>query len=165
MRRKAQRYLAILLAFAMMFCVVPATGFAADSDDSGAVVSRIAGENRWDTAAKTAVAQFGTSEEVIIARGDDTGNYADGLAASYLAKVKDAPILLTNTNSLPQQTAAAITTLNAKKAYVLGGELAISPAVVDKLKDLGLTISIPLRTLSRKSSETGSMLQTPVLIN
>jgi putative cell wall-binding protein len=140
MRRKAQRYLAILLAFAMMFCVVPATGFAADSDDSGAVVSRIAGENRWDTAAKTAVAQFGTSEEVIIARGDDTGNYADGLAASYLAKVKDAPILLTNTNSLPQQTAAAITTLNAKKAYVLGGELAISPAVVDKLKDLGLTV-------------------------
>ncbi|MGB4027948.1 MAG: cell wall-binding repeat-containing protein, partial [Acetomicrobium sp.] len=140
MRRKIQKPLALLLAFAMMFCMVPAAGFAADNGDSEAAVERIAGQNRWETAALTAVEKYGTNDTVIIARGDDDGNFADGLAASYLAKVKDAPILLTNPNSLPDATEKAIKDLNAQNAIVLGGELAVSEAVVNELEGLELEV-------------------------
>ena len=137
--RKARRSLAILLAVVMVLCMVPAMGFAADNGDSEAV-TRIDGNNRWDTAAKTALEKFGTADKVIVARGDDEGNFADGLAASYLAKVKDAPILLTNPNSLPQETKNAIKQLEATTAYVLGGELAVSEAVFSELKGLELDV-------------------------
>lgn len=140
MRRKIQKPLALLLAFAMMFCMVPAAGFAADNGDSEAAVERIAGQDRWETAALTAVEKYGTNDTVIIARGDDDGNFADGLAASYLAKVKDAPILLTNPNSLPDATEKAIKDLNAQNAIVLGGELAVSEAVVNELEGLELEV-------------------------
>jgi putative cell wall-binding protein len=104
-------------------------------------VNRIAGGNRYDTSAKTALDAYpGGAETVIIARGDDEGNFADGLAASYLAGVKDAPVLLTSPGSLPQEIEAAIEQLGAKKAYVLGGELAVSQGVENKLKSLELQV-------------------------
>jgi putative cell wall-binding protein len=104
-------------------------------------VSRTAGGNRYDTSAKTALqANPNGAETVIIARGDDQGNFADGLAASYLAGLENAPILLTTPGSLPQEIKDAIKQLKAKKAYVLGGELAVSQAVENSLKNLGLQV-------------------------
>jgi putative cell wall-binding protein/lambda repressor-like predicted transcriptional regulator len=107
----------------------------------GGEVKRTAGGNRYDTSAKTALDAYPNgAETVIIARGDDQGNFADGLAASYLAGVKDAPVLLTSPGSLPQEIEAAINKLGATKAYVLGGELAVSQGVESKLKSLGLEV-------------------------
>jgi uncharacterized repeat protein (TIGR02543 family) len=107
----------------------------------GGKVSRIAGNNRYDTSAKTALQAYPEgAETVIIARGDDQGDFADALAASYLAGVKNAPILLVAPGSLPQEIADAIKQLGAKKAYVLGGELAVSQGVENKLKNLKLEV-------------------------
>jgi len=104
-------------------------------------VNRIAGGNRYDTSAQTALNAYPDgAETVIIARGDDEGNFADALAASYLAGVKNAPILLTSPGSLPQEIEEAIEQLGAKKAYVLGGELAVSQGVANKLKSLELEV-------------------------
>jgi putative cell wall-binding protein len=107
--------------------------------NDGGEVKRIAGGNRYDTSAKTALDAYpGGAETVIIARGDDQGNFADALAASYLAGVEKAPILLTSPGSLPQEIEDAVKKLGAKKAYVLGGELAVSQRVESKLNSLGL---------------------------
>jgi putative cell wall-binding protein len=107
----------------------------------GGQVNRIAGGNRYDTSAKTALNAYPEgAETVIIARGDDEGNFADALAASYLAGVEKAPILLTNPGSLPQEIEEAIEQLGAKKAYVLGGELAVSQGVANKLTSLELEV-------------------------
>jgi len=104
-------------------------------------VSRIAGGNRYDTSAKTALQAYPDgAKTVIIARGDDQGNFADALAASYLAGLEKAPILLVSPGSLPQEIEAAIKKLGAQKAYVLGGELAVSKAIESKLKTLGLQV-------------------------
>jgi len=104
-------------------------------------VNRIAGDNRYDTSAKTALDAYRDGAgTVIIARGDDQGNFADALAASYLAGVEKAPILLTSTGSLPQEIEKAIKQLKTRKAYVLGGELAVSKAVENRLKSLGLQV-------------------------
>jgi len=108
----------------------------------GGQVYRIAGDNRYDTSAETALNAVAVNqngaETVIIARGDDQGDFADALAASYLAGQEKAPILLTRRGSLPQEIEEAVKQLGAKKAYVLGGELAVSQTVVDKLEELGL---------------------------
>jgi putative cell wall-binding protein len=107
----------------------------------GGQVNRIAGGNRYDTSAKTALHAYPDgAETVIIARGDDEGNFADALAASYLAGVEKAPILLTSPGSLPQEIEDAVRQLGAQKSYVLGGELAVSQGVADKLKSLGLQV-------------------------
>jgi putative cell wall-binding protein len=62
---------------------------------------RLSGDNRYDTAISTAnslktsmgVEKF---ENIVVAYGDD---YADALAGSYLAKAKNAPILIVNKSS------------------------------------------------------------------
>jgi putative cell wall-binding protein len=112
-----------------------------DLDVAPGEVNRIAGGNRYDTSAETALDAYPDgAETVIIARGDDEGNFADGLAASYLAGVKDAPVLLTSTGSLSDAVKNAIKKLEAKNAIVLGGTLAVSANAETELKGLGLTV-------------------------
>jgi putative cell wall-binding protein len=129
----------MLLAIAMVLTMTPDIVFAADN--AGSRVNRISGGNRYDTSAKTALDAYPDgAETVIIARGDDQGDFADGLAASYLAGLKKAPILLTSPGELPQETENAVKKLKAETAYVLGGELAVSPSVAGKLKNIGLKV-------------------------
>jgi putative cell wall-binding protein len=132
--RKARKPLAILLAVAMMLCMAPAAVFGA-SDNSD--VERIAEHDRYMTAAKIAETAFpdGT-KTVVIANGEDTLDYADALAGSFLAGVVKAPILLTRTDTLPKATKDVIRgKLGATEAYILGGTAAVSEAVVSELKD------------------------------
>ncbi|MFQ3544319.1 cell wall-binding repeat-containing protein [Halobacillus rhizosphaerae] len=103
---------------------------------------RIKGDNRYETA--IAISKKGwpnglTSSEkaVILARGD---NPADALAAASLAGVKDAPILLTNTNSLPPEVLKEIQRLGTKKIYILGGPNAITHHVVLQLSNRGIDL-------------------------
>ncbi len=131
--RKARKSLAILLAVAMVFCMAPAMVFGAGDDGQ---VNRIAGNDRYITSAETALRAFESADTVLIARGDDEGGFADGLAASYLAGVENAPILLTEPNGLPPVVKDAISKLGAKKAIILGGPAVVSDKVKDDLAGL-----------------------------
>ncbi|MBB2901011.1 putative cell wall-binding protein [Kineococcus radiotolerans] len=92
----------------------------------------MAGVDRYDTAAKAALAGWTTgASTVIVANGEVTG--IDALAASYLAGVKDAPILLTQKDSVPAQTAAAITSLNPTTVIVLGDVNSVSASTYSAL--------------------------------
>ncbi|MED4202126.1 cell wall-binding repeat-containing protein, partial [Priestia megaterium] len=97
---------------------------------------RLAGTDRLDTSiqiSKTGWPTGLTSSEkaVILARSD---NPVDALSAASLAGVKDAPILLTNTNSLDSRVLSEINRLGATKVYVLGSTGAISESVENTLK-------------------------------
>jgi subtilisin family serine protease len=110
-----------------------------DIDDQ---VKRIEGLNRYETSARTALEAYKSgTDTVILARGDDNLNgqddFADGLAASYLAGLRNAPILLTQSDSLPLSVREAINTLGATKAVILGGPRVISEQVEQDLKRLG----------------------------
>ena len=103
-------------------------------------VDRIAGENRYETAAKLAKAAFPNgTDAVIIARGEAQGEYADGLSSATLAGHLNAPILLTQSAKLPEVTEQALKELGARTAYLVGGEQAISADVEAVLRKLGLT--------------------------
>lgn len=123
----------------MVFCVAPNIGFAADNDANS--VERVSGHDRYETAANIAEYAFPNgADAVVIANGEPALGYADALAGSFLAGAAEAPILLTQANVLPDATAEAIETLNATRAYVLGGELAVSDAVYSELEALGLEV-------------------------
>lgn len=98
---------------------------------AGLKVERIAGSNRFDTAAKIAseVAPNGTAE-VVVANGMD---FPDALSVASHAAKDGLPILLTETNKLSLETKAAITSLKAKQTIVVGGTTVISAKVAKEL--------------------------------
>ncbi len=101
-------------------------------------LTRFAGAGRFDTA-KTISAEGGQkySKTVVLAYGL---NYADALAGVPLAASLNAPILLTNKDTLPEETLGEIKRLGANEVIVLGGEGAISNNVVKTLTDNKLTV-------------------------
>lgn len=95
--------------------------------DAGFPVSRIAGADRYETAALVSDAlraELGTSagDRVFLASG--TG-YADSLSASPLAAISGCPVLLTLPDRLPAATAAAISRGGYSSAVIAGGEGAV----------------------------------------
>jgi N-acetylmuramoyl-L-alanine amidase/putative cell wall-binding protein len=100
-------------------------------------VNRIAGGNRYETAAKVSQAGWPKAHTVILARDDD---YADALAGVPLAYQLNAPILLTQTKSTVPATMAEITRLGAQRVILMGGSGAISDNVMVELKRHGLAV-------------------------
>jgi len=92
---------------------------------------RLAGQTRYDTAARIARAAFpqGTST-VVIASGE---GYADAMVAAPLAHALGAPILLVARDSVPTATGQAIRDLGATRAVVVGGPLTITDATARAL--------------------------------
>lgn len=92
---------------------------------------RVAGNDRFDTALEAAeqlkkTLEVEKFENIIIASGMD---YADALSGTYLAKVKNAPILLINGKSdAVMKEVAEYAKANLKDEgtiYILGGEVAV----------------------------------------
>lgn len=86
-------------------------------------VTRIAGADRYETAARVAETVDGTGDEVVLAGGED---YADALAGAALG----LPLLLSRTACLPAVTAAAYTALRTTWVDGLGGTAVLSDAAL-----------------------------------
>lgn len=100
--------------------------------------SRLAGKNRYDTAAVISKTTYDKASDVVLASGK---SYADALAGVVLAGKLNAPILLTEPNTLPAETLAEIKRLGAKNVTILGGESAVSKNVETTLVSNGCTAS------------------------
>ncbi|WP_102264409.1 cell wall-binding repeat-containing protein [Mesobacillus jeotgali] len=103
----------------------------------GPTYTRVAGAGRYETAAEISSTGWAHADTVLIARGD---NFPDALSGTPLAYQLNAPLLLSEKDSLPSATIAEISRLNAEKAVILGGNSAIDKAVQDKLVSLGLKV-------------------------
>jgi len=108
---------------------------------STATVTRIAGADRYATAAALADKTFTTSTNAIIASGA-AAHFADALAGNYLAGQLKAPVLLTaSTGSIPKATTDELTKLGVKTVYVLGDANAVPTAQSDALTAAGYTVT------------------------
>ena len=102
-----------------------------------AAVERFSGKNRYETAVAVADSLKKTQgidkfDSVIVAYGD---NYADALAGSYLAKVKNAPILVVNENAETYVKNYIDKNVNKNgNVYLLGGEGVVSKRFENSLK-------------------------------
>lgn len=86
-------------------------------------VDRVAGDDRYLTAAALAEAYPAGVDRVLLASGED---YPDALAGAAVAHGEQLPLLLTRADGLPEATAQALERLAPREVVVLGGERAIS---------------------------------------
>jgi putative cell wall-binding protein len=107
-----------------------------------AQVQRIAGADRYATAAAISRASFPTTAAtVVIVAGDGATLGPDGPVAATLAARLRGPVLLTDADALPAATAAELARLRATAAVIVGGTGAVAPAVATRLAALGLAVT------------------------
>ncbi len=105
----------------------------------GVAVTRVAGQDRYSTAAAVA-AQMGTASTVVVASGAQL-NLVDAAAAGGPAAALGQPILLTPPRELVDVTADTIAALGATNVLVVGGPGAVSDDVVAALGAKGLAVT------------------------
>ena len=99
----------------------------------GAGADRLNGSDRVETAvlaSKQLHPSDGSNDAVLVSRD----SLIDGLTASYLAGLKYAPILYTDTNSVNASTDAELKRLGVKNVWLVGGTAVISAAQEATLK-------------------------------
>ena len=101
-------------------------------------VDRVAGADRYETAAAISQAAFpGGADVVFVASGT---NYPDALVAVPAAAAAGGPILLSLPTGVPQATIDEITRLAPDRIVVLGGTGALSVGVEARLKSYAPTV-------------------------
>ena len=99
-------------------------------------VARLYGDHRYSTSKQVSVYERGAEDTVILASGDD-GHFPDALAASSLSgHLGNAPIVLSPTDYLSEDSATSITDLQASKVYLIGDKYAISESVEESVRAL-----------------------------
>ena len=108
-------------------------------------VKRIAGDDRYHTSLRVGrelkkVRKGKDFNAVVVANGD---NYADALSGAYLAKVKNAPLILVNENNMEEAKKFIYTHLHKRvrklqaksQVYLLGGEKVVPEAMRTELEE------------------------------
>jgi secreted trypsin-like serine protease len=105
-------------------------------------VTRIAGTDRYDTAARLSQAFFpepaGDDLAILLASGETFADTLGGAAAAAYAP--PSPLLLTARDSLPAATQAELVRHHPSTLYIVGGTGAVSAAVEDVIEGLGIAV-------------------------
>jgi len=123
-------FLAFFLMTFIMLTYAPATSASTSTN-------RLAGYDHYKTA--VAISQSGWpdgADTAILALGED---FPDALSAGPLAKKYNAPILLTNSYALNNDTATELKRLKVKKVYIVGGTAVVSSGVERQLSLMSIT--------------------------
>ncbi|MHB8671167.1 MAG: cell wall-binding repeat-containing protein [Acidimicrobiales bacterium] len=127
-----------------------ADAVVADLTSRGLSVRRVAGDDRFSTAA--AVAQAAASaggdggvgslgsdgRTALVASGQ---SFADALAAGPLSWVRHLPLLLGTQAGLPDVTLGALKSLGIQHVVLVGGSAALGPAVEGAVTGAGMSVS------------------------
>lgn len=127
------------VCFSLIILLILVTGLSAPDVLASPTINRIKGNDRYQTA--VAISQKGWPDgatNAILTTGE---NFPDALSAAPLAHKYNAPILLTGSNSLNDDTAAELKRLKTKKVYIIGGLGAISANVENQLAKLSISIT------------------------
>ncbi len=96
-------------------------------------LSRIAGSDRYATAALEFVQAFPRSDVAVLASGV---GFADALSANYLAAMRGTGVLLAEPHSLPTSTKDAIEHTGVSTVYIVGGTSAVDESVQSEIAAL-----------------------------
>lgn len=112
-----------------------------DTETAGA--TKIAGDDRFETAVAIAKETYGRGEGKRTTSGVvlvNATSMIDGLTAAPLAAQLDNPVLLTDTDSLPTSTLSYIKSQGITKVTIVGGEAVVSNGVKRQLEAMGVTV-------------------------
>ncbi len=101
-----------------------------DSLSFGEGAVRLSGTNRYATSAAVGRSWPAGKQTAFIASGE---TFPDALSAASRAGAEGAPLLLTRSASLPNETAAELTRLRPERIVIVGGSDKVSAAVADQL--------------------------------
>lgn len=123
--------------------VSPAVADALSAD--GLTVQRLSGPSRIETAIDVARNLAPQADTAILARaggveGNPTSGFADTLAAGGWAAATGWPVLLTQTEVLTGSTRDYLATAGISTVNIVGGTAAVSEAVADALREMGMTV-------------------------
>ena len=101
-------------------------------------VERVAGPDRFATAAAVSAAAFPLGAEIAyLATGEQ---FADALAGAPAAAGDGAPVLLTRAGDLPEATVDELRRLGAGGVVILGGEAAVGADVAAAVESMGIEV-------------------------
>lgn len=112
-------------------------------------MDRIAGGNRYETAAMVSAANFAADscDYVVIATG---AQFPDALGAAGLAGSYECPLLLTDPKALPSAIRAEIVRIGATDCFVIGSTAAVADAVKDAIDAIpGMNTPVRLQGTNR----------------
>lgn len=100
------------------------------------LVGRWHGTTRVETAVDVSARAFPSADVAVLAT---TRTYPDGLVAGPLAASRQAPVLLTTPNGLPEVVQTELQRLGVSSVDLVGGEAVIHSTVVRDLRAMGIT--------------------------
>jgi predicted extracellular nuclease len=116
-------------------------GLVLDADQHGGVTTRLAGDDRIETAIEISQDSFdaSTAEAVVLARADI---YPDALAGTPLAVAVDGPLLITSPDDVRDDVGAEIQRVlpSGGTVHILGGPQALDASVRAELEALGYQV-------------------------
>ena len=95
-------------------------------------VRRMAGNNRYETAAILAANYYQPGVQTLLVATGET--FADALAAGPAAQLLKSPVLLVNRDQIPPATRAELLRLKPREIILLGGKEAVSDSVLSQLR-------------------------------
>ncbi|ALS76497.1 hypothetical protein AUC31_15370 [Planococcus rifietoensis] len=109
--------------------------YSGEPEPKAAAVTKISGENGFETAALLSEAVWDSAETVVLATGE---GFADALSGAPLAYLEGGPLLFTEKGRLNEFAKAEIERLGATNAIVLGSAPVISDAQLNALSIMGV---------------------------
>lgn len=145
--KKGRKLLSCLTVISLMLALfIPTQAVFANPTGNPEItpISRLAGTDRYETTVKVSQAGWAdnSSQFAVLSAGMDN-NLVDALTAAPLAKLKNAPILLTQGDKLNSNTKEELKRLGVATVYVTSGIGVITQPVLDELKAMQITV-IPL---------------------
>ena len=120
-----------LAAQTMMFNNAYATGNQINED-------KIVGTNRYETAIEVSKKGWPNAATNAVLVNDNS--ISDAISATPFANAKDAPILLTNKDTLNEETKQQLKDLGVKNVYIIGGENVVSNKIEEQLISENITV-------------------------
>lgn len=105
----------------------------AELEDDGLEVDRVAGPDRFGTAAEVAARLPDGADMAVVANGT---RYADALGGAAIGAAERAPLLLVTTDDVPAATERALRDRPLREVVVVGGEQVVSRSVIERLSQI-----------------------------
>lgn len=144
MLKRKKEIIAKVMATTMLASTLTSTfttNVSAAEPQTKATVSEttIAGDDRYKTAVEISKNYSSTSKHAVIVNGQK--GIVDALTATPYASLKKAPILMTQSTKLNEDTKKELTRRGVKTVDIVGGVNSVSDAVKAEIEAMGITVN------------------------
>lgn len=108
-----------------------------DNDVQAKSIEKLIGDNRFETSIKVSKEGWNQCENLVLVNANAI---VDALSATPFAKMKNAPILLTEKYYLRYDIEDEIKRLKVKNVYIVGGQGVVAEEVEEALQKLGINV-------------------------